>query len=315
MTTTTQTNPLVEEYLARCSVLLWDLSPELQNQLRDDIRQIVGEIAMELDGNPDDLVGPPLRFVSELRRAAGLPPIPTQQPTPPQPPAPESESTWLVVGSVLLQLIRNVRAKAWPWTRELLADLRPAWWVARGVGLAFLLGAITGWYPQGFLPNLFDSQFLGLFSTVALVVLSVTYGRRGASSKKAAFVWLIASLAAFVTLASSSSQFGYEESYGYAEEAAAFQNPPHPDAFDEAIAVTPVNEGVLFNKGNNDHVNFVDPESGRVLATVDPEDALRAAAEIRSLSGDRALIVEFQGRQVLTSTRSDVTVAVDLLLP
>ncbi len=324
MTTTTATNPMVEEYLARCSVLLWDLSPQLQTQLRDDIRQIVGEIAMELDGHPDDLVGPPLRFVSELRSAAGLPPIADRPhtPSPPrQPPAPDS--AWLVLASVLLQLGRKVRAAAWPWTRQLLTDLRPAWWVARGIGLAFLLGGITGWYSQGLLPNLFDSQFLGLFSTVALVVLSVTHGRRGSSSKKAALVWLIASIVAFISLASWSDDVRYQD-YGYVGYHGPVEIADHPDehvfadsTFAEPVApsvLTPVHEGITFNKEANGHVNFVDPLSGTVLVTVDPEDAFRAAEEMRSLSGDRELIVEFEGRQVRTTNPSDLTEAVDLLL-
>ena len=322
MTTTTQTNPMVEEYLARCSVLLWDLSPHLQNQLREDIRQIVGEIAMELDGTPDDLVGPPLRFVSELRRAAGLPPIPTDQPNPPQPPARESESAWLIVGSVLLQLVRDLRAAAWPWTKELLSDLRPAWWVARGVGLAFLLGGITGWYSQGLLPNLFNSQFLGLFSTAALVVLSVTHGRRGSTSKKAALVWLIASIVAFVSLASASEEVRYP--YGYAEDYGPMQEAGHAEdwLFEGSTIEAPVapgrltelGGGITFNKANNGHVNFVDPLSGTVLATVDPTDAFRAAEEMRSLAGNRELVVEFEGRQVRTNTQADLIYAVDLLL-
>ena len=67
------TDAAVAEYVARCRPHLDDLPAEVGEQLADDIAQIVAEVATELDGRPDDLVGPPDRFAAELRAAAGLP--------------------------------------------------------------------------------------------------------------------------------------------------------------------------------------------------------------------------------------------------
>lgn len=288
---TTQTNPMVEEYVARCSVLLWDLSPKLQDQLREDIRQIVGEVAMELDGQPDDLVGPPLRFVSELRIAAGLPEIPaTQRPSAP-PPAAATESAWLVVASVLLQLARTAKAAAWPWTKELASDLRPAWWVARGIGLAFLLGAITGWRPQALVPNLFDSQFLGLFSTAGLVIASVHLGRRGPTSTPKRLLWAAASIVAFIALVGSVGQAGYDDNYGYGYAE------PYVEYDQVMIEAPALPLDVTSQTTNNGLVNFVDLQSGLVLATAAPQEAVDVAHELLSLGGRSEIVVDFEGHQ------------------
>jgi hypothetical protein len=58
------------------------------------------------------------------------------------------------------------------------AELRPAWWVARGWLLVYLAGMATGgdggWFP---LPELLGNAFLGLMATVPAVVRSVRLGR------------------------------------------------------------------------------------------------------------------------------------------
>ncbi len=202
---TTTTTPEIDDYVSRCQPFLSDLSPDQQKQLSEDIRQIVGEVAMELAGAPDDLVGPPLRFVAELRIAAGLlPPRAAQQTTPPPPrSAPRVLIAWL-------------RQTATPWARRLARELRPTWWVARGVGLTFLFGGFTNRYMdgQGLIPDINNSNVLGLMGMMAAVVASVQFGRKELGQTPLVRVmWLAASLAAVLSLSYAVDSLRYPTYY------------------------------------------------------------------------------------------------------
>lgn len=186
----------IHDYVQRCSPFLLDLTPDQQDQLEDDIRQIVGEVAMELNGQPDDLVGPPLRFVAELRTAAGLPPQ-----LPPVPSAQAHSSNRTTAGPAMVGLLRWTRRTAIPWVLTLLKDLRPAGWVLRGIGLAFVLGALTqGFGHQGIVPNLFGSPTLGILGTIGAVVASVELGRKRLTRRRQGLAVAVASVAAAIAL-------------------------------------------------------------------------------------------------------------------
>ena len=164
----------VAEYVESCEIYLADLDELTRAQLRNDVREIVTEVCSELDGAPQDLVGPPLRFVTELRNAAGLPSL-----------APADVAAARPRRATLrdrLSVLWNNRAIAW--TRALAPELRPAWWVARGVFIAGVLGMLTGaarprWL-LGLLPHwpVFGSTSLGLAAIGACVYASVEAGRR-----------------------------------------------------------------------------------------------------------------------------------------
>ena len=70
-------DPRVEDYVDQCEQHFHDLPPDVQRSLADDVREIVSEVASQLDGNPADLVGEPQAFCAELRAAAGYPPTPS----------------------------------------------------------------------------------------------------------------------------------------------------------------------------------------------------------------------------------------------
>ncbi len=187
----------IHDYVQRCRPYLLDLTPDQQDQLEDDIRQIVGEVAMELNGQPDDLVGPPLRFVAELRTAAGLP----LQLLSHCPQAPEPARTLATAGSAIKGLSRWIRRTATPWVVALAKDLRPAGWVLRGVGLAILAGALTQDYGhQGIVPNLFRSQVLGIAVTIGAVVASVEIGQKHLTGRGQRLAVAVASVAAAIGL-------------------------------------------------------------------------------------------------------------------
>lgn len=227
--TDTAREAAIHDYVQRCRPYLLNLTTDQRDQLEDDIRQIVGEVAMELNGQPDDLVGPPLRFVAELRTAAGLPPQPPR--TPPNH-APGPSGTLATAGSALSGLYRWGRGTATPWVMALAKDLRPAAWVLRGVGLAFIAGAITQDYGhQGIIPNLYGSPVLGILATIGAVVASVEVGRKrltGRRQRLAIAAITVASAIAVVGAVGSNDQ-GFE---AYGTDEALF----YDDGFEMATA-------------------------------------------------------------------------------
>jgi hypothetical protein len=182
----------VDDYVLRCAPYLADLSAALRSQFEEDIRQIVGEVTAELDGQPDDLVGPPERFVAELRLAAGAG---TSEPVDSVDQSPASAA-----GDAVVQWLSQA---VLPWLRKLASDLRPAWWVARGIGLAYALGHVTGGAGsgRGVVPDVFGSNVLGILAIAGLVFASVERGRdTNPSSRRRALLWVAASLVGLVGL-------------------------------------------------------------------------------------------------------------------
>ena len=166
--------PEVAAYAARCDQHLADLDPSVRARVRLDIEEIVSEVCAELDGTPDELVGPPARFVTELRSAAGLPAPPVDavgDGGPTRPP-------W-----------RDRLGGLWAsrpmvWVRGLAPELRTAWWVLRGFLVAAIVGWITGGGPRPswllVMPywRVLGSRVVGLGVLAGAVYLSVEAGRR-----------------------------------------------------------------------------------------------------------------------------------------
>lgn len=166
----------VSQYVHDCEEFLEDLDESTRAQLRCDIAEIVAEVCSELEGAPADLVGPPFRFVSELRSAAGVPPLRG------------TGAETVIAASGRHRLLERVRElwnhSAMRWMRTLAPELRPAWWVGRGVLLAWFLGRLTGagrpaWI-LGLVPHwpVFGSTIIAVATTAAAVYMSVEAGRR-----------------------------------------------------------------------------------------------------------------------------------------
>lgn len=171
---TTQTvDRSIGEYVGRCVEYLRDLGENERASILDDIRQILSEVTAELEGAPDDLLGPPELFVAELRAAARL-----QHDAPPPRKRATANLAWLRAWRTKLQdLSATVPWRpVWDWLRTLAVDVRPGWWVLRG----FLAAAIVAsWPTYGVpLPLVFGSRFLGLVTVIGSVVGSVYLGRR-----------------------------------------------------------------------------------------------------------------------------------------
>ncbi len=159
----------LDDYLSRCEEHLDDLPTGTRLSLLHDINEIIQEISTELDGRPDDLIGDPATFVCELRRTSGHPP-----PAEPQPARSRSRSIRDTVGNAR----SRIEHRALPWFLRLARDLRPAWWVARGIGFAivFDLGHINN--GNGFIPAIAGSSALWVAVAGLCVFGSVEVGRK-----------------------------------------------------------------------------------------------------------------------------------------
>ena len=196
------TAPTVDDavslYVLACEQFLDDLDEETRTQLRVDIAEIVAEVCGELDGEPADLVGPPFRFVNELRVAAG---VGARQPSG-EPPGAAPPG-----GRAPRKRLRDRVGTAWGhpamrWTRGLVPELRPAWWVARGVLFAWLIGEVTGgssWWLFDVVPmwSVFGSRLVGLATVAGGVYVSVEAGRRRPTGRRR-FAMIAASIVSVV---------------------------------------------------------------------------------------------------------------------
>jgi hypothetical protein len=152
------------DYLDAVRSHLADLPTEERDDLLEDLEAHVHEVAAATEGPLEDALGPPAAFAAELRASAGLAPTVARAP------------------AALDRLRRRTDAiHRHPWTRAaigFLPELRPAWWVARGWLLVWLVAEATGSDESSFpFPELFNNEVLGLAAAVLAVVWSVRLGR------------------------------------------------------------------------------------------------------------------------------------------
>ena len=150
-----------EAYLAEVREHLADLSEDERAELLDDLGQHLREIGSEEGGaSLRDRLGDPAAYADELRTAAGL--TARSQVSTPQPRV-----------SASARLKEATRA-----AREVLVDLRPAWWLARGA----LYAALPFWLGDNAddnfpVPSPGDSHAIGLMVLLFGAALSVWLGR------------------------------------------------------------------------------------------------------------------------------------------
>lgn len=173
-TKSTEFDANVEEYVRRCGQHFEDLPLSVQMSLLDDVREIVSEVAVELNGDPADLVGHPQTFCAELRIAAGYAPKQASEKA-------ENRST---PPNELLQEIRSfLTNRVWPATRNFIQELRPAWWVIRGLGVALIFDPSHLTRGELF-PEIQGSNLLWHAVAAGSVLLSIAIGRRKVTSSR-----------------------------------------------------------------------------------------------------------------------------------
>ncbi|MEE8603194.1 hypothetical protein [Euzebya tangerina] len=162
-------------YLAEVEQLLSHLDQEERDELREDLVAHIDallEVEEMAHGVGDHVslsrhLGTPEAFAAELLLSAGVPPSSGDRTSGPGIRA-RLATIWRAADAALS---RTARLRTWA------AQLKPAWWVARGYGLTIGVGAITSFAATvALVPNVFGSPLLGLLVTAALVYASVEIG-------------------------------------------------------------------------------------------------------------------------------------------
>ena len=179
----------VEAYAARVRSALAGLPAADRDDLLADLEDHLAEVAAE--GPLDELLGSPEAYAAELRSSAGLPPG---------------------GGPRRFQSLTDQ-----PWLRstvDFLPELRPGWWVLRGVLVAWI---VSLWLGAG-LPLVF-------VLSVLLVPASVILGRRSVADPRLRWAGIAASVAAVAALLLFSAVVSYSNSGIGVEQPYPIQDP------------------------------------------------------------------------------------------
>ena len=158
----------VREYLDAVRACLDDLEPEAREHLLSDTEASL----LEADGDAADLppevrLGPPERFASELRAAAGLPEMPAPAARP----------------GVLARLAAHPFLPA---ARVLARELAPIWWVMRAFAAVTLVAQVVGDDWSARYPVLTAALGTpgGLLLLAGAIAASIALGRRERTAKR-----------------------------------------------------------------------------------------------------------------------------------
>ncbi|WP_412540704.1 hypothetical protein R8Z50_33720 [Longispora sp. K20-0274] len=168
MTTTNQS----EAYLAGVRAALADLPPEVRDELMEDLPAHLADIEAEHSGTLAERLGPPAVYAAELRAAAGLESRPTDGDR-------VATVDWQRVAAFGRRVdVRLGAVVGYPRMRDLLAALRPAWWLFRGWILACWVMLVATGRSAGLLPFRTDHPLAALVVLAGCVAFSVWLGRR-----------------------------------------------------------------------------------------------------------------------------------------
>ncbi|MER7004602.1 hypothetical protein ABT297_16350 [Dactylosporangium sp. NPDC000555] len=165
MTAPSSSSLEIDYYLERVGAALADLPPDVRDDLMEDLPAHFAEVLEERGGSLVERLGPPAAYAAELRAAAGL-----DAATRPRlgRAAPELFAARLrVLDQRAGRLIGYGRAT------DFLRLLRPAWWIARGVGLVTLIFAFD------IIPTDRFNGPIGWVLIAIAVVVSVRVGATG----------------------------------------------------------------------------------------------------------------------------------------
>jgi hypothetical protein len=195
---TTDTETRADAYLAEVRRHLQGLTDDERDDLLDDLTAHVHQVAADDERPLEESLGPPEAFAAELLASAGLT---AEMPAPPRAGPVARARRWI---DAAVEAIR--RQPAGRAVLEFLPELRPAWWVARGWLLVYLLTMNIGGTTDSFpFPEVLGSYVVGAAVAVLGAVLSVRLGRR-ATQPRWGWILNVTAIAAVVIVASSLSQ-------------------------------------------------------------------------------------------------------------
>lgn len=179
----------VRDYVSAVRHCLHDLEPEELDDLTSGMHADLAELLAERGGQLEAILGSPARYAAELRSAAGLPESPSRR------------VRVLEVAELrrtATEVLGRLRVR-WPWlgpTWAFIVTLRPAWWVLRGLLLAFVGRWLVGDDRRGLMP----SRAFEWVAAAALVVASVWWARNSGRSRPAVLLTLAVNAVSVVAL-------------------------------------------------------------------------------------------------------------------
>jgi hypothetical protein len=163
-----------DQVVAALSGLAPGVRQDLLEDLPDHLAEVAAEISAEGSGSLRERLGEPEVYALELQAAAGLEPT--------EPAAVLTGMADRLRGAAELGRrfdLQAGRLVGYPRLRDLLAALRPGWWVLRGwLAAELVAGAHDRESWSGFIPDIGGSWVLGLLLTLALISASVALGQR-----------------------------------------------------------------------------------------------------------------------------------------
>ena len=223
----------IERYYDEVRAALADLPADARDELLEDLPDHLAEVAAEAasDGNGSlrERLGEPAGYAEELRAAAGF--EPSKDRTAPAIPVLARAGEWLTVRWRGADR-RIGAAVGYPRLADLARAARPGWWLLRGWLVAQLVaGAHDRTSGLALIPRIGGSRFFGLIVTIALIGLSVWFGRRSEGFGR----WPRRAIATAGTVLALWAVFGLAASFGGTVHAAGV-----PVGFDPAAGVTDV---------------------------------------------------------------------------
>jgi hypothetical protein len=190
---TTDTETRADAYLAAVRRHLGSLTDDERDDLLDDLTAHVHQVAADDDRPLEESLGPPDAFAAELLASAGLAP----EPLAPRTGLVTRTRAW--VDAAVDAVRRQPAGRA---VLDFLPELRPAWWVARGWLVVYLLTlpANSNDLSSFPFPEILGSWVVGGMVAAGGAVLSVRLARRQRPTR---WVWVVnaAAILAAVLLA------------------------------------------------------------------------------------------------------------------
>lgn len=168
MSTVTGDRTEIDTYVEAVRSHLEDLPADEREDVLEDLRTHLAEVAAECDEPLVRRLGAPDAYAAELRASAGYGPSETRK-----------RRQWR-------DLLAHPRIES---MRRFLPELQPGWWVVRAIVVVSAAAVWNGATRQDFpVPDLGGSPFLTFVAIAAALPLSVAVGRR---SRWGSIVWSV----------------------------------------------------------------------------------------------------------------------------
>jgi hypothetical protein len=219
----------IDAYVDAVKAHLDDLAADEREEVLDDLRTHLAEVAAESDEPLARRLGPPDAYAAELRTSAGYGPAASRR-----------RRSWR-------DLVEHPSLAS---VRAFVPELKPGWWVARAAAIVAALAVWNGATRADFpLPSLGGSPVLSVLVFAAIVPVSVVIGRRsrwGSLALSAAAV--VMSLTALAQVELPHSTVSYVGPVSTSREMRAADGRPIYNIYPFAADGTPLENVLLYDQ-------------------------------------------------------------------